>query len=73
MEEGMTALKILTDTPPGKRPLGTLRHRWEDNTRMDLKEIGINTRNWVDSVQDRDYSRALLNAALNFRVHKPWS
>ena len=29
------------------------RHRWEDNIRMDLKEIGINTRNWVDSTQDR--------------------
>ena len=40
---------------------------------MDLKEIGINTRNWVDSAQDRDYWSALVNAALNLRVHKPWS
>jgi hypothetical protein len=40
---------------------------------MDLKEIGINTRNWVDSPQDRDYWRALVNAALIFRVHKLWS
>ena len=37
---------------------------------MDLKEIGINTRNWVDSVQDRDYWRALVNTALNIRVPK---
>ena len=37
---------------------------------MDLKEIGINTRNWVDSAQDRDYCRALVNAALNLRVPK---
>ena len=43
--------------------LKTSRHRWEDNIRMDLKEIGINTRNWIDSAQDRDYSRALENAA----------
>ena len=35
---------------------------------MDFKEIGVNTRNWVDSVQDMDYWRALLNAALNLRV-----
>ena len=42
-------------TPAGKRPLGRPRHRWEDNIRMDLKEIGINTRNWVDLAQDRDY------------------
>ena len=35
---------------------------------MDLKEIGINTRNWVDSAQDRDYWRTLVNAALNLRV-----
>ena len=35
---------------------------------MDIKEIGINTRNWVDSAQDRDYWRALVNAELNLRV-----
>ena len=34
---------------------------------MDLKEIGNNTRNWIDSAQDRDYKRALVNAALNLR------
>ena len=31
--------------------------RWKDNLRMDLKEIGINTRNWIGSAQDRDYWR----------------
>ena len=35
---------------------------------MNLKGIGINTRNWVDSAQDRDYLKALVNAALNLRV-----
>ena len=47
MEEGRSAFKILTGKPSGKRPLGRLRCRWEDNIRMELKEIGIYTRNWV--------------------------
>ena len=54
--------------PIGKRPLGRPRGRWEDNIRMDLKVVGINGRNWVDSAQDRDYWRALVNVALNLRV-----
>ena len=41
---------------------------WVDNIRMDLEEIGINAGNCVDSAQDRDYWRALVNAALNLRV-----
>jgi hypothetical protein len=38
---------------------------------MDLEEIGINMRNVVDLTQDRDYWRALVNAALYLQVHKP--
>ena len=52
----------------GKRPLGRPRLRWVDNIRMDLKEIGINMRNWVDSAQDRDYWRTLVNVAFILRV-----
>ena len=48
-----------------KETLRRPRRRWEDHIRMDLKVIDINTRNRVDSVQDRDYWRALVNAALN--------
>ena len=59
---------MLTGKPTGKRPLGRLRRRWEDNIRMDLEEIGVNAGNWVDSAHDRDYWRALVNAALNLRV-----
>ena len=51
MEEDRSAFKILASKPTGKRLLGRLRRRWEDNIRMDLKEIGINTRNWIDSVR----------------------
>ena len=68
MEEGRSAFKILTGKPTGKRPLGRPIRRWEDNIRMYLKEIGINTWNWVDSGQDRDFWRAFVNAALNLRV-----
>ena len=69
MEEGRCAFKILTGKPTGKKPLGRPRCRWEDNIRMDLKEIGMNTRNWVDSTQERDYWRgALVNAELTLRV-----
>ena len=42
--------------------------RWMDNIRMVLKEIDINEGNWVDLAQDRDHSRALVNAALNLQV-----
>ena len=66
MEEGRSASKFLAGKTTRKRTLGRPRSRWEDNIRMDLKEIG--TRNWVDSAQDRDYWRALVNSALNLRV-----
>ena len=55
MKEDKSASKILTGKPTGKRRLGRPRRRWEDNITMDLKEIGINAGNWVDSGQDRDY------------------
>ena len=63
MEESRSAFKMLTGKPTGKRLLGRPRRRWED-----LEEIGVNAGNWVDSAQDRDYWKALVNAALNLRV-----
>ena len=63
MEEDRSTFKIVTVKPIGKRLLGRPRHRWKVNIRKDLKEMRINTRNWVDSAQDRDYWRAFLNAA----------
>ena len=67
MKEGRSAFKILTGKPTGK-PLGRPRPRWEENIRMDHEAIGANAGNWVDTAQDRDYWRALVNAALNLRV-----
>ena len=61
MEEGRSAFKILTVTPAGKRPLETPKRRLEDNIRMDLKEIVVYSRNWIDSAQDRNYWIALVN------------
>ena len=52
MEESSSAFKIVSVKPTEKRPLGRPRCRWEHNIRMDLKEIGMNTRNWIDSAQD---------------------
>ena len=70
MKENKSAFKILSSRPKptAKWPLGRPRRIWEDNIRKDLKGISINTWNWVDSSQDRNYWRTLVNAALNLRV-----
>ena len=68
MEEVRRAFKILTGKPTGKIPLERRRRRWEDNIRMDVKEICVNAMKWVDSAQDRDYWRGLVNAGLNLQV-----
>ena len=59
---------VLTGKPTGKRRLGRRRRRWQINIGIDPKEIGITTRNWIDSTQDRDCWRAHMNSALNLRV-----
>jgi hypothetical protein len=68
MEEGRSTFNILTGKLTGKRRLGRPRRIWEDNIRMDFKEIVISTRGWVHLVQDRDYWRVLVIATLNLRV-----
>jgi hypothetical protein len=54
--------------PEGKRPLGRPRHRWEDNIKMDLREIGIDEANWVRLAQDRVQWPAFVNTVMNLRV-----
>ena len=63
MEEGRRAFKILMCIPAGKP-----RRKWGTNIRIDFKEIGVNTWNWIDSAQDGDYWRVLVNAALDLRI-----
>ena len=55
MEGGKIYFNILKGTPTGKKPLRSPRRRWEDDIRMDLKEIVINTKNSVYSAQDMNY------------------
>ena len=52
MEESTSVFKNLTVNSTGRRPLGRSRRRREDANRIDLKEIGINSRNWIDSAQN---------------------
>ena len=66
--ESRSAFKILTGKPIGARPLGRPRLKREYCIRMDLKEIGINTRSLSDSTQVRDYWRVLVNVRLNLIV-----
>jgi hypothetical protein len=54
--------------PEGKRPLGRPRRKWEENIRIDLREIGWGGMDWTDVAQDRDQLRALVNTVMNLRV-----
>ena len=65
MEACWRALKICINKNTGKKPLGNPRHRGEDNISNDIKEVGVNTKNWVDSAQDKDYWKFHVNATFN--------
>jgi hypothetical protein len=60
--------KILVRQPEGKRPLGIPRHRWEDNIRMDLREIGWEGVDWIHLAQDTVQWRALVNTVMDLRI-----
>ena len=62
--------RVLVGKPEGKRPLGRLRRRWEDNIKMDLQEVGGSYRDWMELAQDRDRWRALVGTVRNLRVPK---
>jgi hypothetical protein len=61
------AYRILVGEPEGKRPLLRSRHRWVDNIKMDLREIGWVGMDWIKLAQDRDQWRALVNTVMNLR------
>jgi hypothetical protein len=68
MGEGRGVYRVLVGRPDGKRPLGRPRRRWEDNIKMDLREIGIDGANWIRLAQVRVQWRAFLNTVMNLRV-----
>ena len=67
MWEGRGVHRVLVGKPEGNRPLGRPRHRWEDNIKMYLWEVGGGG-DWVELAQDRDRWRALVNTVMNLRV-----
>jgi hypothetical protein len=60
--------RVLMGKPEGKRPHGRPRRKWEDEIRMDLREIGWGGVDWIQLAQDRDRWWALVNTVMNLRV-----
>jgi len=60
--------RALVGKPEGRRPLGRPRHRWKDNIKMHLQEVGCGVMDWIALVQDRVRWRALVNVVMNFLV-----
>jgi hypothetical protein len=68
MGEGRSVYRVLVGRPEGERPLGRPTRRWEDNIKMDLRDIGIDGENWIRLDQDRVQWRAFVNTVMNLRV-----
>jgi ribosome biogenesis protein Nip4 len=68
MGEVRGAYNILVGRPEGRRPLRRPRRRWEDNIKMDLREIGFGDGDWIHWAQYRDRWRASVNTVMNLRV-----
>ena len=69
MEQSRNAYRVLVGKSVGKRSLGRPRRRWEDNIKMDLREVACVLRDWIDLAEDSDQCRAYVRAVINLRVH----
>ncbi|KAJ4438974.1 hypothetical protein ANN_14928 [Periplaneta americana] len=67
MGESRNGYRVLVGRPEGKRPLGRPRRRWEDNIKMDLRDLGFDDSEWINFAQDRDQWQAYVRAAMNLR------
>jgi len=68
MAESRGVYRVLVGKPEGKRALGRPRHRWEDNIKIGLQEVGCGGKDWIDLDQERDRWCALVSAVMNLRV-----
>ena len=68
MEWGRGVYWVLVGKPEEKRPLERPRHRWEDNIKLDLREVGCGVMDWIELAQDRDRWRALVIGVMNLWV-----
>ena len=68
MGEWRGVYRVFVGIPEGKRPLGRPQRRWEDNIKMDLREMGCGGMDCIDLAKEQDRWRALVNAAMNIRV-----
>jgi len=68
VEEKRGVYRVLVGKPEGKRPLGRPRHRWEDNIKLYLQEVGCEGMDWIKLAQGSDRWRALVNVVMNLWV-----
>ena len=68
MEQSRNAYRVLLGKSEGKRPLGRPRRRWEDNIKINLRELGCDPGDWIDLAEDRDEWRIYVRVVMNLRV-----
>jgi hypothetical protein len=73
MRDERNVYRVLMENPEGKRPRGRPGRRWDDGIRMDLREIGWGSVEWIQLAQDRDRWRALVNKVMKLQVLAPRS
>jgi hypothetical protein len=73
MGEERKVYKVFVRKPEGKKPLGRPRRRWDDGIRMNLREIGWESVEWIHLAQGRDRWQAVVNTVMNLWVLVPQS